>query len=79
MTPTPLKKRQEAAQGVFAGPLDQKKGRQSERRRCQRRQADRHFARPMFREIVARLTAHLMRECSANRNERRYAVQMPGP
>jgi hypothetical protein len=38
MTPTPLKKRQEAAQGVFAGPLDQKKGRQSERRRCQRRQ-----------------------------------------
>jgi hypothetical protein len=36
--------RQEAARGVFAGPLDQKKQRQSERRRCKRRQADRSFA-----------------------------------
>jgi hypothetical protein len=44
MTPTPAKMRQEAAQGVFAGPLAPKKQRQSERRRCQRRQADRRFA-----------------------------------
>jgi hypothetical protein len=67
MTPTPAKKRQEAAQGAFAGPLDQKKRRQSERRRCQRRQADRNFARRMFRESVARLIANLMRSCSENR------------
>jgi hypothetical protein len=33
----------------------------------------------MFRESVARLIANLMRECSANRNECRYAAQMPGP
>jgi hypothetical protein len=33
MTPTPAKMRQEAAQGAFAGPLDQKKQRQSNRRR----------------------------------------------
>jgi hypothetical protein len=33
----------------------------------------------MFRQSVARLIANLMRECSANRNERRYAAQMPGP
>ena len=76
MTPTPAKMRQEAVQGVFAGPLDQKKQRPSERRRCQRRQADRNFARRMFREIVGWLIAHLMRECSANRNERRYAAAL---
>jgi hypothetical protein len=33
MTPTPAKMRQEAACSVFAGPLNQKKQRQSERRR----------------------------------------------
>ncbi len=71
--------RQEAVQGVFAGPLDQKKQRPSERRRCQRRQADRNFARRMFREIVGWLIAHLMRECSANRNERRYAAANAWP
>ncbi len=79
MTPTPAKMRQAVAQGVFAGPLDRKKRRQSERRRWKRRQADRRFARPMFREIVARLTAHLMRECSANRNERRDAAANAWP
>ncbi len=71
--------RQEAVQGVFAGPLHQKKQRQSERRRCKRRQADRRFARRMFRETVIRLIAHLMRECSANRNERRYAAANAWP
>jgi len=55
MTPTPAKMRQAAARSVFASLLNQKKRRQSERRRCQRRQADRSLARPMFREIVARL------------------------
>jgi hypothetical protein len=79
MTPTPAKMRQEAARSVFAGPLGQKKRRQFKRRRCQRRQADRSFARPMFREMVARLIANLMRACSENRNERRDAAQMPGP
>lgn len=79
MTPIPAKKRQGAAQGVFAGPLDQKKQRQSERRRWKRRQADRRFARPMFREMVARLISILMRECSANRNERRYAAANAWP
>ena len=79
MTPTPAQMRQEAACSLFAGPLDRKKRRQSERRRWKRRQADRNFARPMFRQSVARLIANLMRECSANRNERRYAAQMPGP
>jgi hypothetical protein len=64
---------------VFAGPLRQKKRRQSERRRCQRRQADRSLARQMFREMVARLNAHLMRECSANRNERRDAAANAWP
>ena len=72
MTPTPAKMRQEAAQGVFASLLNPKKQRQSARRRCKRRQADRRLARQMFRESVARLTANLMRARSANRNERRY-------
>jgi hypothetical protein len=33
----------------------------------------------MFRETVARLTANLMREYSANRNERRYAAANAWP
>jgi hypothetical protein len=33
----------------------------------------------MFREIVARLIAILMRECSANRNERRDAAANAWP
>jgi hypothetical protein len=79
MTPTPAKMRQEAACSAFAGPLDQKKQRQSERRRCKRRQADRSFARPMFREMVAKLISILMRSCSANRNKRRYAAANAWP
>ncbi len=46
MTPTPLKKRHAAVQGVFAGLLDQKKQRQFNRRRCKRRQVAHSFAPP---------------------------------
>jgi len=54
MTPTPAKMRKEAARSVFAGPLDQKKQRQSKRRRCKRRHDERRLRHQMFREIVAR-------------------------
>ena len=71
--------RHAASRSVFAGPLHQKKQRQSERRRCKRRHDERRLRHQMFREIVARLTANLMRECSANRNERRYAAANAWP
>jgi hypothetical protein len=72
MTPTPPQKREEAAQGVFAGPLDQKSWRESNARLMECHRAVRNFARPMFRPSVARLIVNLMRMCSANWNEGGY-------
>ena len=72
MTPTPLKKRQEAARSVFARPLAKKIMSRSESVRWNAARLTAILRCRMFRQIVARLIANLMRSCSANRNQRRY-------